>query len=288
LIDANALAATFGAHDATAQLVCAARDFILRMGLKRGRFERSEILGKVVLITCTTNDTAETTATHLAARGAAVVLIAPDTERIRRLAASIDIAGGTACAVQADFQSKTSLLAAADQAQQIFGRVDVLINFAGDMPPSLHKMLDRDESAQLIDAFNQRVLYSFSAVLPQMKRQKSGQIINVASAAELRGLTSLGAWRASTKVSATALSQNSQADASGRIRIAVASFETQKPGIQGPKSQIAATCTAKAIAYAIENHNELDGKELTLTSVFGFYRPPVIAILGLAQSVPPH
>ena len=70
-----------------------------------------------------------------------------------------------------------------DRAVQAHGRVDVIINNAGLMPQSPLDRLKIDEWDRMIDVNIKGVLYGIAAVLPHMKAQKSGQIINVSSVA---------------------------------------------------------------------------------------------------------
>ncbi|MDT3967378.1 SDR family oxidoreductase, partial [Staphylococcus saprophyticus] len=64
-----------------------------------------------------------------------------------------------------------------------FGRIDVLINNAGLMPQSFLEKNKQDEWNQMIDVNIKGVLYGIGAVLPYMRKQKSGHIINLASVA---------------------------------------------------------------------------------------------------------
>jgi NADP-dependent 3-hydroxy acid dehydrogenase YdfG len=61
--------------------------------------------------------------------------------------------------------------------------VDVIINNAGIMPLSPMERLNVDEWDAMIDVNIKGVLNGIAAVLPHMKKQKSGQIINTSSVA---------------------------------------------------------------------------------------------------------
>lgn len=62
-----------------------------------------------------------------------------------------------------------------------YGRIDVLINNAGIMPNSPLHELKIEEWNQMIDVDIKGVLYGIAAVLPTMKEQNSGQILNISS-----------------------------------------------------------------------------------------------------------
>ncbi|MCC4635753.1 MULTISPECIES: SDR family oxidoreductase [Xanthomonas] len=143
----------------------------------------SGIQGKVVVITGASSGIGEATARHLAAHGAKVVLGARRAERLNSLVAEIVDAGGDAVAIATDVTRAEEVTRLVDTAAETFSRVDVLINNAGVMPLSNLESLKVAEWNQMIDVNIKGVLHGIAAVIPHMKRQKSGQIITTASVA---------------------------------------------------------------------------------------------------------
>lgn len=143
----------------------------------------SGIQGKVVVITGASSGIGEATARHLAAHGAKVVLGARRAERLNSLVAEIVDAGGDAVAIATDVTRAEEVTRLVDTAAETFSRVDVLINNAGVMPLSNLESLKLAEWNQMIDVNIKGVLHGIAAVIPHMKRQKSGQIITTASVA---------------------------------------------------------------------------------------------------------
>ncbi len=141
------------------------------------------IEGKVVVITGASSGLGEAAAKHLSALGATVVLGARRFDRIEKLVKEIENNGGKALAFAVDVTQRDQVKNLVDTAVDQFGRVDVLLNNAGIMPLSLVESLQVDEWDKMIDVNLKGVLNGIAAVLPYMKQQKSGQIINTSSVA---------------------------------------------------------------------------------------------------------
>lgn len=141
------------------------------------------IKNKVIVITGASSGMGEAAARHLATLGAKIVLAARRVDRIQSIAESIVQAGGAAIAVPTDVTRKNAVQNLIDTTVRTYGRIDVLINNAGVMPLSPLENGKTDEWDQMIDINLRGVLHGIAAVLPYMKEQKSGHIINTASVA---------------------------------------------------------------------------------------------------------
>ena len=143
----------------------------------------NNIKDKVVIITGASSGMGEAAAKHLATLGATVVLGARRADKIEKLAKDIQQTGGKALAVTMDVTNLEQVKNLVDTAVQQFGRVDVIINNAGVMPLSPMDRLNVEEWNTMIDVNIKGVLNGIAAVLPYMKEQKFGQIINTSSVA---------------------------------------------------------------------------------------------------------
>jgi NADP-dependent 3-hydroxy acid dehydrogenase YdfG len=139
------------------------------------------VTDKVVVITGASSGLGESTAKLLACRGAKVVLGARRKGRIDSVVKEISDSGGKAIGFAVDVTKRADVQALVEGAVANFGRVDVMINNAGIMPIAPIDLLKVDEWDQQIDVNIKGVLYGVAAVLPQMRKQKSGHIINIAS-----------------------------------------------------------------------------------------------------------
>ena len=107
--------------------------------------------------------------------------------------------------VQLDVADETQAKVAVEQAVQRFGRIDVLVNNAG------YSLLGNFEELTIADFERQfatnfwGVAYVMRAVLPVMRRQRSGHIINISSVAGVVGQKHCSAYGA-TKFAVEGLS----------------------------------------------------------------------------------
>lgn len=237
----------------------------------------SEIQNKVVIITGASSGLGEATARRLAASGAKLMLAARREDRLKELVAAIEKTGGTAAYQITDVADCAQVQALADATLEIYGRIDVLVNNAGIMPLSPLDQLKIDEWNQMIDVNIKGVLYGIAAVLPTMRQQKSGHVINLSSVAGHK-LFPAGAVYCATKYAVRAISEGIRLESKGEIRStnispgAVAteltntiSHEDTAAGI-GHLTSIAidADAIARAIAYAIEQPGDVDVNEMII------------------------
>ncbi|MCY1165371.1 3-oxoacyl-[acyl-carrier-protein] reductase FabG [compost metagenome] len=102
---------------------------------------------QVALVTGASRGIGAAIARRLANDGYKVVVnYAGKADEARAVVQSIESAGGQAIAVQADVADAAAVRSLFDQAVQAFGRVDVLVNNAGIMPPTLPHLADTDDA----------------------------------------------------------------------------------------------------------------------------------------------
>jgi NAD(P)-dependent dehydrogenase (short-subunit alcohol dehydrogenase family) len=166
--------------------------------------------GRVAVVTGGAQGLGRVYAERLIAEGASVAIA--DVNGRQAEAAAREIG---ALALQTDVANRGSVQAMVDCVLQTYGRIDVLINNAALFGPLEFQSIE-DISVELWDrvmAINVRgVFLCCQAVVPIMKRQGSGKIINIASGTLLSGppnfvhyVTSKGAVFAMTRALAREL-----------------------------------------------------------------------------------
>ncbi len=142
---------------------------------------------RVVVITGGSAGIGLATAGRLARAGARPVLVARDGRRLRRAGESLEKQGLEAFSLPVDVRQPEAVTIAMETVIQRYGRVDALINNAGIMlgDRSLDE-LDPETWREIIDTNLNGAWFCARAVLPQMRRQRVGTIINISSGAAVR------------------------------------------------------------------------------------------------------
>jgi NAD(P)-dependent dehydrogenase (short-subunit alcohol dehydrogenase family) len=146
---------------------------------------------KVSIITGAGSGMGRVAARMFAAEGARLVLADVSSETADDAAREVREAGGKAIAVAADVSNEADAEAMVDAAMDAYGRLDVLYNNAGIMPPADHSVVDTDvETWDKVMAVNVRgVFLGCKHAIPHMIESGGGSIVNVASFVALVGCT---------------------------------------------------------------------------------------------------
>lgn len=181
--------------------------------------------GRVALVTGATSGIGWATARALAAQGGLVTVTGRREARLNDLAGRIG--ADRALAVPGDIVRRSDVDAVIDRTIDAFGRIDILVNNAGVMLLSLVGDRLVDEWDRMIDINVKGLLYGVAAVLPQMKKQGSGHIVNVGSVAGRRPFPT-GTIYSATKFAVRAISAGLRNELSPTDGIRVTDVE---PGV---------------------------------------------------------
>jgi 3-oxoacyl-[acyl-carrier protein] reductase len=150
------------------------------------------LAGVVAVVTGAGHGLGRAYAVGLAERGASVVVADLDAEAAATVAGEITAAGGRACAVHVDVADESMVAAMAEAAVREFGRIDVLVNNAAIFLTIGMARVPFDEITvadwDRMMAVNVRGTWlACRAVVPRMREQGYGKIINVSSDTALKG-----------------------------------------------------------------------------------------------------
>jgi NAD(P)-dependent dehydrogenase (short-subunit alcohol dehydrogenase family) len=159
--------------------------------------------GRNCLITGASQGLGAEIAAHFAAEGASLMLCARDEAAVTGVAAKLAAQhGGRVLAMRCDVGDPNSVDALVAAALKQFGELDVLVNNAAIYGPmgSLEEV-DWDEWTQAININLMGTVYPCRAVVPAMKAQRSGKIINLSGGGATNPLPGISAYAASKAAS---------------------------------------------------------------------------------------
>jgi NAD(P)-dependent dehydrogenase (short-subunit alcohol dehydrogenase family) len=135
---------------------------------------------RIWFITGTSSGLGRALAETVLERGETVVLTARNPQQIEDLAASFP---NRTLAVQLDVTKPEEVREAVKQAIAKFGRIDVLVNNAGYKVAGVVEEVSDEEVRYQFEINFFGVLETLRAVLPYMRKQRSGHILNISSTA---------------------------------------------------------------------------------------------------------
>ncbi len=153
---------------------------------------------KIAIVTGGGSGIGRATCIELGALGATVIVSDINEYSSQKTCGLILEQEGSAIAAMADVSKKRDMQELIDQTMDQFGRIDILVNNAG-IGGSLDFFEDyRDGAMEEVLSVNLwGVWYGMKMVLPIMKQQGAGSIVNVSSVAGLKGYPRMSGYVAS-------------------------------------------------------------------------------------------
>ncbi len=143
----------------------------------------AKLLNKNAIVTGGARGIGKAITEKLIKGGARVLICSRNRAELIRTCKEIDPAGKKVIGIQADVSKIEDCKKLIDKAKKIFGRIDILVNNAGiygPIGPFETNSLKKWQEAQNINFLG--TVFCSQLVVPLMKKQKSGKIINLAGA----------------------------------------------------------------------------------------------------------
>jgi NAD(P)-dependent dehydrogenase (short-subunit alcohol dehydrogenase family) len=141
----------------------------------------NRLLNKVALITGGTSGIGEATALVFAAEGAKVAITGRRRKLGEHVVTQIERSGGEAIYVEADVTRSIDCRRAIDETLSVFGRIDILFNNAGIAAHGTLENTAEDDWDRVFRVNVKGVYLMTKSIIPVMRRQGGGVIINNAS-----------------------------------------------------------------------------------------------------------
>ena len=150
------------------------------------------IEGKVAIITGAGSGIGQAGAVLFAEEGAKIVGADIVEEGLQRTVETIEGAGGSAIGVPTDLAKEEDIQRLVDTAIETYGKIDILWNNAGVLqrPPYSYAYVEdlpKEEWDRVVSINLSAVFLGCKYVVPHMKRQGHGVIVNTASVSGLKG-----------------------------------------------------------------------------------------------------
>ena len=140
------------------------------------------VAGRTAIVTGASGSIGSKVAWSLAEQGARVVVHYHARHReAEQVVADIRRAGGEAVALAGDVTALASMARLAEKAHAHYGAIDILVNNAGIVRDTLMLTMSDNDWDEVFDVNLTGPLNGCRAVVPYMKEQRYGRIVNIAS-----------------------------------------------------------------------------------------------------------
>jgi short-subunit dehydrogenase len=149
-----------------------------------------EIKDKISIVTGASSGIGLSTAKILSQKGAKVVLVSRSKEKLEKLSSEIPNSVAVPADMSKVFEIKRMIKEVADR----FGKIDILVNNAGVGYDALVEKIDVDTFHYIFDLDLVGPVVAMQQVIPLMRKQSGGTIVNVSSAVALMTLPNNGPY----------------------------------------------------------------------------------------------
>jgi len=175
------------------------------------------IVGRRVVITGASSGIGRALALEIGAKGARLLLCSRRLDRLNAVAGTIVARSPDKprpLVVQCDVRSRESVRRMVQQAHEWLGGIDVLVNNAGVCIYGDAELAEPEDYRSVMGVNFYGPLNCMMEIIPHMKHQKNGLVVNVSSLAAIHGVPYMAAYSAS-KAALAALGESVRAELAG-------------------------------------------------------------------------
>ncbi|MEO2061621.1 MAG: SDR family oxidoreductase [Christiangramia sp.] len=233
--------------------------------------------GKTALVTGASGGIGSAIAQKLSAVNCTVALAGRNLERLEEVQQSLL---NDSIIVEMDVSQSNNVATGFEKTLKEFGKIDILVNAAGVMPLTYLKNRHLDEWLETIEVNVKGTLRCVHEVLPSMKDQKAGHIVNIASV-DGQEIFQGGAVYGASKAAVIELSRAMRMELSPEFNIRVTSIEPgtvdtdlreditdeellEDKDYGGDEAKMSTEDIADAVYYALSQSNSVNVNELML------------------------
>ncbi|HEY9639089.1 MAG TPA: SDR family NAD(P)-dependent oxidoreductase [Coleofasciculaceae cyanobacterium] len=240
----------------------------------------TSLTGKVAIVTGASSGIGEATAIALAAQGVKVAIAARRADRLEALAQRLQATGGDVLTITADVTDEAQVQDMVAKTKAHWGQVDILINNAGVMLLGMIDGANTEDWRRMININVLGLMYATHAVLPLMKVQGQGHIVNISSVAGRVANAGTGVYNA-TKWAVNAFSESLRKEVyKDNIRVTIiepglvdtelpthitnAAARAQSANFYGSLKNLDSEDIAAAITYAVSQPPHVNVNEILI------------------------
>ena len=240
------------------------------------RMTSGRLNGKVALVTGASSGIGSATAKALAAEGAKLVLAARREDRLKAIAEDIDRTGSEVLVLPVDLSDERATFELIDRAYTHWGRLDILTNSAGIADAGSVETAEVSSWRRMFEVNTLGLMIACKAVIPLMKAQGGGHIVNISSTAGLFvGPGASGYCASKFAVEAFSSALRLEVSKTDRIRITVVEpglVETDLP------THISEPSLRQGFLYSVASIEQLQPEDVAAAVVYAVTQPPRVSV----------
>lgn len=234
-----------------------------------------KLAGKVAIVTGASSGIGEATAIALVKEGAKVAIAARRTERLEKVAQEIQQQGGEVISISTDVAEEAQVRNMVTKTVEAWGQVDILVNNAGVMLLGMVDGADTEDWRRMMNINVLGLMYATHTVLPIMKSQKHGHIVNISSVAGRVANAGTGVYNA-TKWAVNAFSEALRKEVyQNQIRVTII-----EPGLVDTElpQHITDTAAKERAATFYGSLKNLESADIATAIIYAVTQPPHVNV----------